>query len=92
MFTRDFWRRNPFPDANMAIDTRLLWNSNRKQILALPDERFYVGMIHGGNTSPKNTGHGLWCSHSLADVEALLGADLQFYREAFSDDQRTAAA
>jgi glycosyltransferase involved in cell wall biosynthesis len=92
LFTRDFWRRNPFPDTSMGIDCRLLWSGPRKRILALPDERFYVGMIHGGNTSPKNTRAGLWRTHPFDDVAALVGKDVEFYREMLSDDQRTAAA
>ena len=90
-FTRDFWRRNPFPDTSKAIDCRLLWNGSRKRILALDDERFYVGMIHGRNTSPKNTKHGLWSPHPLDDVEALVGDDLSLYRAALAAPALTAA-
>jgi hypothetical protein len=83
LFTREFWRRNPFPDTSMGIDCRLLWTRTQKRILALPDERFYVGMIHGGNTSPKNTSHGVWQPYPVEDVERLLGADVEAYRWVF---------
>lgn len=92
LFTRDFWRRNPFPDTSMGIDCRLLWTSSRKRILALPDERFYVGMIHGGNTSPKNTRHGLWRECPAAEVIGLVGEDVAFYREALAGGGHAVAA
>jgi hypothetical protein len=74
-FTRAFWRRNPFPDTSMGIDCGLLWTATRKHVFALADERFYVGIIHPGNTSPKHTSHGSWSSHPLDDVQALIGDD-----------------
>lgn len=92
LFTRDFWRRNPFPDTSRAIDCRLLWSGSRKRILALDDERFYVGMIHGDNTSPKNTKHGLWSPYPVDDVEALVGDDLPLYRAALAAPALTLAA
>jgi glycosyltransferase involved in cell wall biosynthesis len=89
-FTRDFWRRNPFPDTSMGIDCRMLWTPRPKRILALSDERFYVGMVHGANTTPKNTTNGLWSRIGIDAIEALVGADdLAFYRAALD---RTAGA
>jgi hypothetical protein len=75
MFTREFWRANPFPDTNMAIDCRLLWNGRPKELLALDDERFFVGTIHSGNTSPKETGHPVWQPIPAETIRELLGDD-----------------
>jgi hypothetical protein len=83
LFTRDFWRRNPFPDTSMGIDCRLLWTSTPKRILPLADDTFYVGLVHGGNTSRKNTASGLWTELVPEELEARIGDDLAFYREAF---------
>ena len=88
LYTRDFWRRNPFPDTSMGIDCRLLWTRSPKRILALPDERIYVGIIHGRNTSSKNTSHSLWSPHPLEDVEVLLGEDAAFYRDLVTSDRK----
>jgi Methyltransferase domain/Glycosyl transferase family 2 len=85
LYTRDFWSRNPFPDTNRGIDCRLLWTPTPKRIVALADETFYVGIVHGGNTSPKNTGNGLWSECPPDQLEALVGDDLSFFREAFCD-------
>ena len=67
----------------MGIDCRLLWTSSRKRMLPLRDERFYVGMLHGANTSPKNTAGGLWRRCAPEALEADIGEDLAFYRDAF---------
>jgi hypothetical protein len=85
LFTRDFWRRNPFPDTSRGIDCRLLWTPAPKRIVPLEDERFYVGMLHGSNTSPKKTAGSLWRPCPAAGAEALLADDLPFYRAAFGD-------
>lgn len=77
MFTREFWRSNPFPDTNMAIDCRLLWNGPKKDLLPLDDERFFVGMIHPGNTSPKETGHPVWQPIGAETIRELLGDDFE---------------
>lgn len=74
-FLRSFWERNPFPDTSMGIDCGLLWTPVHKHVVALADERIYVGVIHPGNTSPKQTSQGAWARHPLEDVHALLGDD-----------------
>lgn len=84
LFTSKFWARNPFPDTSMGIDCRMLWTSEAKRIQPLDDERFYVGMIHSGNTSPKTTGHQLWTTCSVEEITALVGDDVAFYRDAFT--------
>jgi hypothetical protein len=74
-FSRSFARRNPFADTNMGIDCALLWTPAHKRVVALADERIYVGIIHSGNTSPKQTSDGSWSPQPVEDVEALLGDD-----------------
>jgi Glycosyl transferase family 2/Methyltransferase domain len=89
LFTRDFWQRNPFPDTSMGIDCRILWTTVRKRIHAAADESFYVGMIHGANTSPKNVRNGHWTTIPVEQVEELIGDDLTFYRRALGTGERT---
>lgn len=72
LFTREFWTENPFPDTNMAIDCGLFWNDRPKRMLALQDERFFVGTVHPGNTSPKETGHPVWQPIALSTIQALV--------------------
>jgi len=80
LFTRDLWRRNPFPDTSRGIDCRFLWTPMRKRMKAIADENFYVGIIHATNTSPKNTRHGLWSPHQPELIAALMGDDAALYR------------
>jgi hypothetical protein len=54
----------------------------------LADHRFHVGVIHDGNASRKATSDPYWRSVPVEDVEALLGADAAFYREASSRSSR----
>jgi glycosyltransferase involved in cell wall biosynthesis len=82
LFTRDLWRRNPFPDASHGIDCRFLWTSTQKRMKAVADERCYVGLIHPTNTSPKSTRNRLWSPHPVQAIEALMGDDLAGYADA----------
>jgi Methyltransferase domain/Glycosyl transferase family 2 len=82
VFTRDFWRRNPFSDVSHGIDCSFLWTPLHKHVLASPDERLYVGTIHGANTSRKNPVASEWQLHPVEDLEGLMGSDADFYRQA----------
>jgi hypothetical protein len=78
-YLRDAWRRRPFPEIAEGEDTRFLWSRGARRIVALEDHRFVVGIIHGANTSDKNTGDGWWRRVALAEVETLLGDDAEVY-------------
>jgi glycosyltransferase involved in cell wall biosynthesis len=80
LYTREFWRRNPFPDSNMALDCHLLWRAQPQPIHVHADTSFYVGIVHATNTSPKNVNSSLWRAAALDEVERLLGGDVAFYR------------
>ena len=43
--------------------------------MPLPNPAFYVGMIHGGNTSPKSTWDARWSLQPAAQVMELLDKD-----------------
>jgi glycosyltransferase involved in cell wall biosynthesis len=79
LFKRDFWRRNPFPDTSMGIDCRLLWSGSPKRLLALERDEFFVGIMHPGNTSPKDTSHHVWTPLAGESIRALLGDDARRY-------------
>jgi hypothetical protein len=72
---RDVWEAEPFPDTNHGLDLRYIQTGRRKRIAALADHRFYVGTIHAGNTSRKETRGSSWRSIDGADVRALMAAD-----------------
>jgi glycosyltransferase involved in cell wall biosynthesis len=59
-YTKAFWRRNPFPAIGVGEDSRFVWSSVSKKVVALEDQTFFVGIIHPGNTSPKHTRGTRW--------------------------------
>jgi hypothetical protein len=78
LYTRDFWRRSPFPSLQVGEDTRFLWNQKLERALALPDYSFYVAMIHPNNTSRKICQGPYWSSWS-GDLRLIMGEDLNSY-------------
>jgi O-antigen biosynthesis protein len=78
-YTRIFWRRNPFPEISVGEDSRFLWSNKPKQIVALGDMDFFVGLIHPENTSPKGAKDSRWVPHPIREIENLLGNDWAFY-------------
>lgn len=79
LYTRDFWRRSPFPDIQIASDTRFIWSQDMERSVAVPDYRFYIAIIHPDNTSPKNH-EGCYWSPWNGSVQRLMGADYAFYQ------------
>ena len=72
-YTKAFWRKNPFPEVAVGEDTRFVWATRAQRMVALRDNSFYLGLIHAGNTSPKQTRAPRWRSIDEAIVTARLG-------------------
>ena len=90
VYTRDFWKRAPFPNVQVASDTTFIWTQDLHRAVTLSDARFYVAIIHSQNTSPKNCDGSYW-STSDASVRELLTGDFDFYRELFGPAKNTIA-
>jgi hypothetical protein len=80
LYSREFWTRRPLPDTNTGIDCGLLWTREWTKVAALADETFYVGTIHSGNTSRKQTRGALWRQEDPAVIAGLMGSDFDRYR------------
>ena len=78
-YRKAIWSRRPFLPLANGEDVRFLHGAHARNALALEDHRFYVGLMHAANTSPKDTTDSRWCRRPLAEVGELLGADLAFY-------------
>ena len=78
-YTRAFWAGNRFREINVGEDARFVWGRPAARLCVLPDAGFHVGIIHGGNVSPKNTAGSYWRPHPAEDIRRLLGADAKFY-------------
>jgi hypothetical protein len=74
-YRREVWQAERFPDTNFGLDTRYLRSGRQKRVQALADHRFYVGTIHPGNTSPKNTREASWTPIPVGDVHDLMSED-----------------
>ncbi len=75
VYSKEFWRKSPFPDAQVGEDSRFVWSHSPDRALCLPDHRFYVALIHPGNTSPKRTKGSYWSRWS-GDMRTIVGSDL----------------
>jgi len=80
LYTKEFWRRAPFPDIQVASDTRFIWDQDLSRSVTLPDPNFYIAIIHPDNTSPKNCQGSYWSSWQ-GNVRELLGVDYSFYEK-----------
>ena len=79
LYTKEFWRRNPFPGISVGEDARFLWASHAWRLAVLIDNRFYVAIIHGANTSPKKTQGRRWHPESVSNIAGILGSDRPLY-------------
>jgi glycosyltransferase involved in cell wall biosynthesis len=92
LYTRDFWRRSPFPHLDVGEDSRFVLNHRLEHSVVLADYTSYVGLIHPGNTCPKAT-HGAYWSRWPGDLHRIMGDDLSWYRaQAEASGARWAAA
>lgn len=78
LYTRDFWRRAPFPDLRVGADLRFVWGQPLRRAVALPDVTFYVATIHQRNNGPKDPRGPYW-ELWPGDLRALMGSDLDQY-------------
>ena len=78
-YTIDYWSRNPFPDMDIGEDNHFVLDNPGAKVLRLADSRFYLGIIHPGNTSRKRTSGSVWCTASMVTIQKMIGADLSFY-------------
>ena len=77
-YRKSLWCENRFAHVQVGEDTRFVCNARIGAPLLLADHRFFVGVVHAGNTSPKRAGSN-WRARPLAEISAVLGSDLAFY-------------
>ena len=79
-YRKAFWARHPFPAIPIGEDTRFAWSPAATNATVTPDHRYYVGLVHNGNTSRKIVTGAYWHPHPVVELHAILAADLPFYR------------
>ncbi len=75
-YTRQLWKRNPFPEMNIGEDVRFLWSTCPKKIVPHTRTDHYIGIIHKGNTSPKHVTDRRWNSIDTAVIINNTGVDI----------------
>jgi ADP-heptose:LPS heptosyltransferase/2-polyprenyl-3-methyl-5-hydroxy-6-metoxy-1,4-benzoquinol methylase len=78
-YPKAFWQRHAFPNLSVGEDAHFVWRTQARKILALPDNSFYVALVHAGNTSPKRTADSRWQPAAAEEVRTLMGVDWRFY-------------
>jgi glycosyltransferase involved in cell wall biosynthesis/GT2 family glycosyltransferase len=82
LYRRAAWERRPFPPLNEGEDTR--WIFSLPALHAMADGSWFAALVHGRNTSPKQTRGAHWHPIPLETVRSVIGADWQFYASAGS--------
>jgi glycosyltransferase involved in cell wall biosynthesis len=75
IYTKAFWRRNPFPPLSVGEDSRFVWAHVPKRVVAHDDRRFFVATVHTSNTSRKDTRGHRWRRCSVEMVRDLMRRD-----------------
>ncbi|WP_405868143.1 glycosyltransferase [Streptomyces sp. NBC_01515] len=79
-YRRRLWERSPFPDLPNAEDSVFVWRSTTCAVARITPEDTVVALVHPGNTVAK-TSRGVHCAPAaMAEIRALLGPELAFYR------------
>ncbi|GAA4697022.1 glycosyltransferase [Phytohabitans rumicis] len=77
LYRRAAWQAHPYPEVDVGEDATFVRGLGR--LHALPDPRWYVALLHPGNSGPKALGDRRWQPTDLAEVLGLLAADQTFY-------------
>jgi len=78
-YLRSFWASNRFAHVNVGEDTHFVRGVPSERVTRLPDVRFYVGMVHSRNVSPKRTHESYWRPYPVDAIRQLMGTDWNLY-------------
>jgi glycosyltransferase involved in cell wall biosynthesis len=81
-YRTSFWRAHPFPDIHVGEDTRFVWSERGPNVRTLERNTFFVGTIHSGNTSPKQTGDCRWRAVAVTETSSSVGERWDVFRRA----------
>ena len=74
-YRRAYWLAHPFADMQIGEDTHFAAAAQAGQLSVLPDNRFFVALVHAANTSPKHVRDPRWRPREVAVVRDLTGPD-----------------
>jgi glycosyltransferase involved in cell wall biosynthesis len=79
MYRTAFWREFPLPPLDIGEDAAWLAGLPPGAVAPISDDSWFVAVLHGANTAPKNLADERWSPAGLEEVGARLGADRTFY-------------
>jgi glycosyltransferase involved in cell wall biosynthesis len=86
-YRRGVWKRMPFAAVPEGEDTRFVWALEPRQVRALPEPDFFVGILHQRNTSSRRRRDPAWSSVDVEEIRRIMGADLATYEGWDAGDQ-----
>ncbi len=72
-YRRGFWAAHRFAEVTVGEDNMFAGAARANEICVMPDNRFFVGLVHGANTSPKQVRDPRWRPCDVGEVRALVG-------------------
>jgi glycosyltransferase involved in cell wall biosynthesis len=78
-YQKAFWAKKKFALLNIGEDTKFIWTQPIGKILALPDLKFYIAMIHPRNTCAKSFSGSWWHLWKGESAQILMNEDWDFY-------------
>jgi len=82
-YRKSFWKEHPFSDVSLEEDTRFQWSDPKNRVLALPQNDFYVALVHPSNARPRPVADPRWKSRPVEFVRGLIGGDCPYYDTLF---------
>jgi glycosyltransferase involved in cell wall biosynthesis len=71
-YAKQYWARAPFSRIDVGEDNAFVWSPSPKRIVTNYRSDLYIGIVHRGNTSPKNTAGRRWREISAQERETLI--------------------
>jgi glycosyltransferase involved in cell wall biosynthesis len=78
-YQKALWAKKKFAQLNIGEDTKFIWTRPIGRILALPDFKFYMAMVHSHNTCGKSLSGSWWRLWQGEGAQMLIDGDWDFY-------------
>jgi glycosyltransferase involved in cell wall biosynthesis len=79
LYRREAWAAQRFLEIDCGEDGAFVAALGDQAVLPLPDDGWYVALLHGRNTAAKDLGDPRWSEGGLDEVAARIGRDGAFY-------------
>jgi O-antigen biosynthesis protein len=80
-YRRSLWQENRFAHVRVGEDTKFVWNPRIGAPHLHADHRFFVALVHPGNTSRKVTTSSSWHPLPVDEIRRVVGDDYAFYEQ-----------